>query len=134
MRARLVISCALLVGGLLVPLQAASMSTLPSVPSTHATTVYKTVEIDGLKIFYREAGPPGAPTVLLLHGFPSSSRMFEPLIPLLADRYHVVAPTIPASAVPTRRRRTSSPIRSRASPRWSTSSPRRWGFPPMRST
>jgi pimeloyl-ACP methyl ester carboxylesterase len=65
------------------------------VRATHASTVYKTAEIDGLKIFYREAGPPGAPTVLLLHGFPSSSRMFEPLIPLLADRYHVIAPDYP---------------------------------------
>jgi pimeloyl-ACP methyl ester carboxylesterase len=92
---RLVMSCALLVGGALAPIQAATVATPPSVPATHATTVYKTVEIDGVKIFYREAGPPDAPTVLLLHGFPSSSRMFEPLMPLLADRYHVVAPDYP---------------------------------------
>jgi pimeloyl-ACP methyl ester carboxylesterase len=91
---RLVVSCALLVGGTLAPLQAAPVPT-PLVRATHASTVYKTAEIDGLKIFYREAGPPGAPTVLLLHGFPSSSRMFEPLIPLLADRYHVIAPDYP---------------------------------------
>ena len=51
---------------------------------------YRTVKIDGLDIFYREAGPIGAPTVLLLHGFPTSSHMFRDLIPALADRYHVI--------------------------------------------
>ena len=56
---------------------------------------YHTVSVDGLHIFYREAGPPDAPTLLLLHGFPSSSRMFETLMPLLADRYHLVAPDYP---------------------------------------
>ena len=53
---------------------------------------YRTVKIDGIDIFYREAGPQHAPTILLLHGFPSSSHMFRNLIPLLADKYHVVAP------------------------------------------
>jgi len=62
---------------------------------THATTVHKFVAIDGVKIFYREAGPATAPTILLLHGFPSSSRMFDTLIPMLADRYHLVAPDYP---------------------------------------
>ena len=57
--------------------------------------LYKTVPIDGLDIFYREAGPADAPTVLLLHGFPTSSHMFRNLIPALADRYHVVAPDYP---------------------------------------
>jgi pimeloyl-ACP methyl ester carboxylesterase len=56
---------------------------------------HRTVEIDGLEIFYREAGPPDAPTVLLLHGFPTSSHMFRNLIPALADRWHVVAPDYP---------------------------------------
>jgi pimeloyl-ACP methyl ester carboxylesterase len=56
---------------------------------------YHTVEADGLKIFYREAGKPGAPVVLLLHGFPTSSHMYRDLIPLLADRYHVIAPDLP---------------------------------------
>jgi pimeloyl-ACP methyl ester carboxylesterase len=56
---------------------------------------YHTVDIDGLKIFYRDAGPAEAPTVLLLHGFPSSSRMWEPLLPLLGDKYHVIAPDYP---------------------------------------
>ena len=48
-----------------------------------------------LDIFYREAGPAGAPVVLLLHGFPTSSHMFRNLIPALADRYHVIAPDYP---------------------------------------
>jgi pimeloyl-ACP methyl ester carboxylesterase len=63
--------------------------------STSATLRYRTVEVDGVRIFYREAGPRDAPTILLLHGFPSSSRMYDTLIPLLADRYHVVAPDYP---------------------------------------
>jgi pimeloyl-ACP methyl ester carboxylesterase len=58
-------------------------------------THYKTVQIDGLKLFYREAGSPAAPALLLLHGFPTSSHMFRDLIPALADRYHVVAPDYP---------------------------------------
>ena len=56
---------------------------------------HRTVEIEGQSVFYREAGPKGAPTVLLLHGFPTSSHMFRNLIPALADRYHVVAPDYP---------------------------------------
>lgn len=56
---------------------------------------YRTAKVDGLDIFYREAGDPRKPTILLLHGFPSSSHMFRDLIPLLADRYHVVAPDYP---------------------------------------
>ena len=56
---------------------------------------YHTIDIQGLNIFYREAGPTNAPTVLLLHGFPSSSRMWEPLLPLLADKYHLIAPDYP---------------------------------------
>ena len=63
--------------------------------SISATTTYHTVQVDGLNLFYREAGPKDAPTLLLLHGFPSSSRMFETLIPLLADRYHLIAPDYP---------------------------------------
>jgi pimeloyl-ACP methyl ester carboxylesterase len=56
---------------------------------------YRTVSVDGVEIFYREAGNPQAPTLLLLHGFPTSSHMFRDLIPLLADRYHLVAPDYP---------------------------------------
>lgn len=57
--------------------------------------LHRTVAIEGLDIFYREAGPKDAPTVLLLHGFPTSSHMFRNLIPALADKYHVVAPDYP---------------------------------------
>jgi alpha/beta hydrolase fold len=56
---------------------------------------YRTVGVDGLSIFYREAGPKGAPSILLLHGLPSSSRMFQPLLTRLADSYHLVAPDYP---------------------------------------
>lgn len=63
--------------------------------STRKLIAYRTIEIEGLDIFYREAGQADAPTVLLLHGFPSSSRMWEPLLPLLADRYHLIAPDYP---------------------------------------
>ena len=66
-------------------------------------TLHKTVQVDGVEIFYREAGPKYAPTVLLLHGFPTSSHMFRNLIPQLAERYHVLAPDYPgfgASAMP----------------------------------
>jgi pimeloyl-ACP methyl ester carboxylesterase len=58
-------------------------------------TTYRTITVDGLRIFYREAGRPEAPAVLLLHGFPTSSHMFRDLIPLLAQRYRVVAPDLP---------------------------------------
>jgi pimeloyl-ACP methyl ester carboxylesterase len=58
-------------------------------------TVYRNVEVDGLSLFYREAGPKNAPTLLLLHGLPSSSRMFEPLLQRLSDRFHLVAPDYP---------------------------------------
>jgi pimeloyl-ACP methyl ester carboxylesterase len=56
---------------------------------------YRSADVDGLKIFYREAGAADAPALLLLHGFPSSSHMFRDLIPLLADRFHIVAPDLP---------------------------------------
>jgi pimeloyl-ACP methyl ester carboxylesterase len=56
---------------------------------------YKTADVDGFNIFYREAGAPDAPKILLLHGFPTSSHMFRDLIPLLADRFHIVAPDLP---------------------------------------
>jgi pimeloyl-ACP methyl ester carboxylesterase len=65
---------------------------------------YRTLNVQGIEIFYREAGDPRAPTILLLHGFPTSSHMFRDLIPLLADRYHLVAPDYPGfgySARPT---------------------------------
>ncbi|MFF4653139.1 alpha/beta fold hydrolase [Streptomyces sp. NPDC001380] len=59
---------------------------------SHLTTRYRTAVVDGLEVFYREAGDPANPTLLLLHGFPSSSHMFRNLITALADRYHLVAP------------------------------------------
>jgi pimeloyl-ACP methyl ester carboxylesterase len=65
---------------------------------------YRTATVQGVEIFYREAGSPDLPTILLLHGFPTSSHMFRDLIPLLADRYHLVAPDYPGfgySARPT---------------------------------
>jgi pimeloyl-ACP methyl ester carboxylesterase len=90
----------------LIPLVLATFSTLSPLaaqaeaaqPTSSAdlTKVYhRTVQVDGLDIFYREAGPKDAPTVLLLHGFPTSSHMFRNLIPALADRYHVIAPDYP---------------------------------------
>jgi pimeloyl-ACP methyl ester carboxylesterase len=56
---------------------------------------YRSANVDGLKIFYREAGAANAPALLLLHGFPSASHMFRDFIPLLADRFHIVAPDLP---------------------------------------
>ncbi len=60
-----------------------------------ASIHYRTIDIGGVNVFYREAGPKDAPTLLLLHGFPSSSHMFRNLIPALSDRYHVIAPDYP---------------------------------------
>jgi pimeloyl-ACP methyl ester carboxylesterase len=60
-----------------------------------AAIKYQTADADSSKVFYREAGPAGAPKLLLLHGFPSASHMFRDLIPLLADRFHIVAPDLP---------------------------------------
>jgi pimeloyl-ACP methyl ester carboxylesterase len=62
-----------------------------AIPVTH----HRTARVDGVNIFYREAGPTDAPAVLLLHGFPTSSHMFRNLIPALADLYHVIAPDYP---------------------------------------
>jgi pimeloyl-ACP methyl ester carboxylesterase len=56
---------------------------------------YRNIQVDGLNVFYREAGPQDAPTLVLLHGYPSSSHMFRNLIPALADRFHVLAPDYP---------------------------------------
>src|SRR5215472_276116 len=56
---------------------------------------YRTADVDGLRVFYREAGATHAPKLLLLHGFPTASHMFRDLIPRLADRFHVFAPDLP---------------------------------------
>ena len=63
--------------------------------ATRSTFSYSTVNVDGVDIFYREAGQKDAPAVLLLHGFPSSSRMYEPLMPFLAPEFRVIAPDYP---------------------------------------
>ena len=60
-----------------------------------ASVSYRSVEVSGLDIFYREAGSPDAPTILLLHGFPTSSHMFRNLMRELSDSYHLLAPDFP---------------------------------------
>ena len=65
------------------------------IPSTDAGTTYHRRQVAGVSVFYREAGSKDAPTIVLLHGFPSSSREFDTLIPLLATRYHLIAPDFP---------------------------------------
>jgi len=73
-----------------------AIATASCVASLRAAPVtYQTVKIDAVDVFYREAGPKDAPTVLLLHGFPSSSRMYQPLLAALGARYHLVAPDYP---------------------------------------
>ena len=71
------------------------MISSPSFAADVPLVQYKTVSIEGQEIFYREAGPKDGPVILLLHGFPTSSSMFRNLIPLLAGKYHVVAPDYP---------------------------------------
>ncbi len=76
----------------------------PGGPGQPAKVAYRTVKIDGLDIFYREAGPKSGNTLLLLHGFPTSSHMFRDLIPALADEFHLIAPDYPGygnSSMPT---------------------------------
>jgi pimeloyl-ACP methyl ester carboxylesterase len=64
-------------------------------PQKKYMTKYKMSKINGIDIFYREAGPKNAPTILLLHGFPTSSHMFRNLIQILSDEFHLVAPDYP---------------------------------------
>src|SRR5580658_10203283 len=71
------------------------MAESASLDSISSTTTYHRIPVDGVDIFYREAGAISAPTIVLLHGFPSSSREFDALIPLLATRYRVIAPDFP---------------------------------------
>jgi pimeloyl-ACP methyl ester carboxylesterase len=71
------------------------MGSSPILPSTSVTTTYHRAQVDGVGVFYRQAGPTDAPVVVLLHGFPSSSRMFAGLIPLLAVSHRVIAPDYP---------------------------------------
>ncbi|MEE9130424.1 MAG: alpha/beta hydrolase [Phycisphaerales bacterium] len=97
----LVVSIAILVS---VPLSRHVVQAAPTMPvaenqdrstSSHRQVLHRSIEIDGLDIFYREAGPADAPTILLLHGFPTSSHMFRNLIPALADEFHLIAPDYP---------------------------------------
>lgn len=96
---------AALTGALAAPITAV-VAAESGPPSVGATVVrYKTATIDGVEVFYREAGPKNAPVLLLLHGFPTSSQMFRELIPRLADKYRVIAPDYPGfgySAMPDR--------------------------------
>ncbi|MDC0712424.1 alpha/beta hydrolase [Stigmatella sp. ncwal1] len=78
---------------------------VPASRSPSTVTHHRTTQVDGVELFYREAGPADAPVVVLLHGFPTSSHMYRQLIPALADRYHVIAPDYPGfgqSAMPSR--------------------------------
>lgn len=75
----------------------------PVLSLTDRAVRYKTINVDGVNIFYREAGQPGRPVILLLHGFPSSSHMYRHLLDQLSDRYHLIAPDYPGfgnSAMP----------------------------------
>lgn len=92
----------------LAPLPAAAVALSSGAATTAAPqpikVLHKTVKVGDLDIFYRQAGPKDAPTILLLHGFPTSSQMFRNLIPALADRYNVIAPDYPGyghSSMPT---------------------------------
>ncbi len=78
-----------------IPATAQAAAPIASPAIAAAQVHYRSAIVDGTKIFYREAGPKDAPTLLLLHGFPTSSQMFRNLIPLLSDRYHIVAPDYP---------------------------------------
>ena len=93
---RLIIPALLAATALISAARAAEQAQIPdsSVQQMNVTH-YRTAKVDGVSVFYREAGPKDAPVVLLLHGFPTSSHMFRNLIPLLADRYHVIAPDYP---------------------------------------
>ncbi len=81
--------------GLVLAVGQAGSLRAQTVADAIASVRYHTIEIDGVEVFYREAGSRDNPTVLLLHGFPTSSHMFRELIPALADEYHVVAPDYP---------------------------------------
>jgi pimeloyl-ACP methyl ester carboxylesterase len=103
MAARLA-ATSMLVAALMLGSAATDGSRAADVAHSTRATLHRTVKVDGLDIFYREAGPKDAPTILLLHGFPTSSQMFRNLIPVLADRFHLVAPDYPGfgnSAMPT---------------------------------
>jgi pimeloyl-ACP methyl ester carboxylesterase len=99
MRIRLIsnaVLALLVVAALALPNVPAAVSADPAhARQDSAVTRHRTTKVDGVDIFYREAGPKDAPVVLLLHGFPTSSRMYRNLIPVLAERYRVIAPDYP---------------------------------------
>ncbi len=107
-----VISMLVMIGTLSAAVPPPAAQAQPRAMRTDAAlTRYRTVKVDGIDIFYREAGAADAPSILLLHGFPTSSHMFRNLIPMLAHRYRVIAPDYPAfgqSGVPDRREFTYS--------------------------
>ena len=88
------------------------------------TSIHR-IEADGVTVFYREAGSPTAPVILLLHGFPTSSFQYRELIPRLADEYRVIAPDLPGFASPRSRNNATTPIPSIPSPKRSLPSPTR---------
>ena len=107
------ISMLVMVGALSAAIPPATIAEAQAraVQADSAVTRYRTAKVDGIDIFYREAGAADAPAVLLLHGFPTSSHMFRNLIPVLAHRYRVIAPDYPAfghSGTPDRREFTYS--------------------------
>ncbi len=90
------VAATLIAGGSILPATAQTAKSAAATYTIPATPIYyRTAKIDGLDIFYREAGQKDAPVILLLHGFPSSSHQFRDLIPLLADKYRVIAPDYP---------------------------------------
>ena len=92
---RLLLSLMLATAGTILPAQAKANPAQTVAVKAPVAVQYRSATVDGLKIFYREAGPVDGPVVLLLHGFPTSSHMFRNLIPTLADRYRVIAPDYP---------------------------------------
>jgi pimeloyl-ACP methyl ester carboxylesterase len=81
--------------GMAAPLQAAAVEQPVSAANTAQLVRYRSAKVDGIQIFYREAGDPALPSILLLHGFSSSSHMFRDLMPLLAQNFHLIAPDYP---------------------------------------
>jgi pimeloyl-ACP methyl ester carboxylesterase len=89
------IECAIVAAALGLAIRTDEGASVAGAAEARMAIHYRTVQVDGLSIFYREAGRPSTPTLLLLHGFPSSSRMYEPLLARLASHYHLVAPDYP---------------------------------------
>src|SRR5688572_233053 len=94
--ARRRISMLVMAGALSAAIPASTVAQAQPRRADAAVTRHRTATVEGIDIFYREAGAADAPAVLLLHGFPSSSHMFQNLIPALAHRYRVIAPDYPA--------------------------------------